>query len=447
MDADQLTSIKMAPKKRVILKEIKIESPEEKLANITKKVKYQLENHSAIYDSSVADLIRENNKLLVENGWKPCQVIGIILPQDCLVEIYRNYNDFKAKKKSFIYKGYHNKDYLLLDTYLNEHFLDKNPAKVIIKDKEHTLNYYHLEDLINQGIVQATYALVNRNTKMWTDFPHYFYNNRKAPRDWEIPAGQTFGIEIEVNFKSAFDKLKFSNELNAILPKWYCERDGSLEDHDSNNNKGLGGLEIISAPLNFRDLIDEAKIACNLLNKYNAKAFGAGEFFGLHVTHSLDVDADTGVVNKKQGWNYLRYLNEPKLREFWRCIARRKPNAYCVFIDDFIGNYGENPRLNTLTRGHSENNHHLATCVRDSQKAIETRIFCSTKGIKTLEATLEIIKLTSDFSREKFDLKAYSDYITNNASRNLASFLKSRGALYCLEAMYLPDYDDNEENF
>jgi hypothetical protein len=444
MDADQL--IKKMPKKRVVLKEIKIIPPEERLPEITERVIKDLKTNQTICDSTLIEFIRANQKLLIDNGWVHCLMTGHFIPKSVAAEVYRSYADFKAGKVSHIYSYYDNKNYVMIDTLLEAKLTDRNCSKVYVDGKEHLLNESHKEHLIAQGKVHQYYARVNRNTKVWTDFHHRYYDNKKAPKDWEIPAGQTYGIEIEVNFANALDKLKFSRDLYEVLPDWYCERDGSLEDYDSNSNHGLGGLEIISAPLNFSDLVDKAKIVCNLLNKYNAKAYQAGEYFGLHVTHSLEFD-DSGTVNKKQGWNYLRYINDPKLREFWRCIARRRPNKFCVFIDDFIGNYGTNPKLNNLTRAASENNHHLAACVRDSQKAIETRIFCSTKGTKTLEATLEIIKLTSEYSKKDFDLKGYSDFITENSSRNLASFLKSRGALYCLDAMCVEDYDDTKEDF
>lgn len=419
-------------------KELEIEA-------LIKKVDYDFKNYSAIESSETVEKLKVNAARLKEMGWLLCPFSKLHYPPQHVVPFYESYDNFKSGKKSYTTR-YYAKSYTREDSLLKESFQGGNGDfnNVFIKDQKHFIFNRHLEDLIAQGKVHSEPARVNRNTYIYTDFAHYWYDNKKAPRNWVAPSGETFGIEIEVNFPDALSKLKFSNELYGILPGWICERDGSLEDYDTTRNAGLGGLELISPPLNMPELIQGTKVVCEMLKKYEAKAHNAGEFFGLHVTHSLSKKSKA--ERDRQAFNYLSYINEPKLREFWRCISRRKPNKYCIFDDNFVNNY-EGLQIAVFTVEYSRDNHHKVANVRNSCNQVETRMFRSTKGIKTIEATIEIIKLTNDFSLLEYDVNGFSNYIRSNMSKNLGGFLQARGGLYSLDAIEIEEYNDEKEDF
>lgn len=425
-------------KKRVVLK--KPESDKDKLERLLKSVKSDYSVYGKISSSKLVYDLQTNRELLEKSGWKLCIANSVHLPTEYLQPFFHSYNDYKSNKPKYIDLN-QTRNNISKDEVLDVYFYGRQLNKVFIKDELKNLHYLHVEHLLSTGELKPK-VRATRDQYFFCDFDTFYYDNHKSPKDiWQIPTGETFGIEIEMNFSDALSKLKFSKELHDIYPNWFCERDGSLQDYDSNDNGGLGGLELISPPLNFDNLVKESAAICNILKKYNVKAFKAGEFFGLHVTHSIK--------NHKQGSNYIRYVHSNKLREFWRSVSRRNENKFCKYNNNMCNDLaGFNYDLAYLTKGYNNENHYMATCVRDNKKAIETRIFASTKGPKTLAATLELIKLTNQFSEFDFNVSKYAKFIAENASRNLAGFLKNRGSLGCLEVIDTQEsYDDEQESF
>jgi hypothetical protein len=438
------------PKKKTILKK-KTKMTELKYNELRQLVKKQLDFHKAI-SSEVAGEIQKNLDFLIgEKEWRKCALSGNVLPPDQFQEFFSNYKDYVAyangggdKYKRFVMKG--NTRGFVKDTMLKVLFSESEACDLFTeKGEKFNITRSHLYGKIETGEFWKNPARITRDLNIYTDFPHYYYDNKKAPKNWKLPKGDTYGIELEVKFPDASTKLKFSRDLYNLFPDWCCERDGSLEDIQGDGNSKQGGLELITPPLLYDDLQKSLEVVVPILKKYNALGHNTGsDRYGLHITHGILKPND---IKIKETSNYIRFVNDPVMRDFWRNFCRREANKYCKFIGNYEGRLDNYDNLSTYTKSYNADNHYNSICMREGLGAIETRLFRSTINPKTIAATIEFVKLANEVCVEKYDPVMYLDLIFNRASRNLTNLLEKTSASLSFEYLKKANSQYDEENF
>lgn len=344
--------------------------------------------------------IGKNKEFLKENGWTNCVFYGYLTPFN-KIKIYSSYQD-KLNGGGGDYS----------DCF--ENFFLFEGEKYLSACGKEVLNELGGTQLIPSGSRQIYNYKVARHENVFTTFQAGLHDHNGANRNWKIPAGQTFGIEIETKFPTLSSKLLFARDIYLNHNKWICERDGSLEDL---GGAGNCGLEIISPPLNEKDLVLELRDICELANNYGAYTpdGNKGIYYGVHITTGM---ADNTLL---QVAKFCSIINDIKLRPFWQRVARRDPNAvynqakgfyYCRFEDytaishDYVDDLASN--------------HYRATFVRGASRNVETRIFASTCDANILSNYIESLSLakkfavSNDFSLDSTEI--WSMFVQQNAS-------------------------------
>jgi Putative amidoligase enzyme len=403
----------------------------EKYKEFKDMVVKQLEKVGYLSDN-VVSVSRDNAAFLTSKGWVECIYSRCFIPVEYTEECLTSYPN---KISSRVIKSYaKNKRVCCLDTVLNKYFYPNSCHSAFINDKSEIVADSHLSHLLSNGKLFAT--VITRNKKIFVDFNSYYYDNHSSPKDWVIPNGDSYGIELE---------LKFPNALNG----WNCERDGSLEDIEGAGNAGEGGLELISPPLSFNNHCEVVPKVISLAKEYGAIGHDTGsKLYGLHITHKFNYK------NSSAAPNFMRFLHDHTLEDFWKNFSRRDRNKFCSTFDkveddlkrdvEFV-NSGNNP-LYSFTKRASKANHYRATCVRDSLTALETRIFRSTINPKTILSSIEIVHLLNKVAeKSEYNRDAYIEFIVKNRSSRLKSYMKTCGADLSIEQLaFVNQYNDSD---
>ena len=150
-------------------------------------VKKQLDFHKSI-SSEVADEIKKNIDFLTgEKGWRRCALSGNVLPSDHFQEFFSNYNDYVAftngggdKYKRFVMKG--NTRGFVKDTMLKVLFSESEAYELLTeRGEKFVVTRSHLYGKIETGEFCENPARITRDLNVYTDFPHAYYDNKKAP--------------------------------------------------------------------------------------------------------------------------------------------------------------------------------------------------------------------------------------------------------------------------
>lgn len=400
-------------------------------------------NYSGYVSDDVRNKTIVNKDYLESRGWVLCSYYGHLFPKEEVTKVYTGYENFLKDKVSFICKKATRN--VCKDTFLKKDFLQEDIYECYIGDNKYKIVGSHLRYKIDSGEIHKEPARITRNASVYTDFPHYYYDNKKAPKNWKLPSGDTFGIELEVKFPDALSKLRFSGWLKTEFPNWCCERDGSLEDIAGDGNSKDGGLELISPPLNFEDLVEQIKKIIPVMSSHRALGHDTGsELYGLHITHGV---VKNGYIQYEQGANFIRLINDPNTLDFWRNVSRRQPNKYCKYIGNYEARIASHA-LDGFTKSYDTNNHYNSICVREGSTAIETRILRSTINAKTLISSVEMIKLIHEVcGKEPYNAIRYIDYVVKNASPNLTKLLDKTAALMAFNYLKIPNEKYDDANF
>jgi hypothetical protein len=356
--------------------------------------------------------ILKNVTLLESHGWSYCDMLRCHTPDNKTL-IYPNYSSMLIgvplkisgnslkKYKYFEYEG---------NLYCEE-------SKIFV------LNENGCSITIPNDAKKVYKNLVSRHNTVYTDFKTEFHNHAGAKRNWNPPIGQTFGIEIEMKFPTIISKLLFSRDVfNKYKGQWICERDGSLEDW---GEAGECGLELISPPLLYLDLQEQATYLIKLAKNYGAELPDSDvkRFYGIHIT------AGTG-KSPNIATGICALINHPKLRNFWSKLAGRDVNKvynkntgyyYCLF-DDFSSTSSD------AIYSQASANHYRATFIRNNHN-VETRIFQTVFDTNTIALYIESIMLARNFAekiKKPFDI--YSEwciFVEENGSSNFRKFTQS----------------------
>lgn len=367
----------------------------------------------------------KNEKLFQDRGFARCAGTKLFVRPDKAVKCFTSFANYQAGKATIIgqYAKRDGRLHICYDEILREHFLD-NPIEVISDEfKQVKIAQSHFSHKKNEGLYVS--SQVSRDRKVYSTFPTNFYGNKKSPKDWVIPEGDTVGIEIEMLFPDVVSKLKFSSWLGKNYQGWHCEYDGSLQDH---GNAGDNGLELISPPLLIEDMMKVVEPICNQAVQNGGVGFPAGIFYGMHVTNRVPKPIRGGATKEQIAARYICLVNSPALRSFWQLFARRKGESfmkYCPFKD---------VELNTCLmtehapeQGHQA--HRRAVYVRN-KTLLETRIFRSSLNTRQVRANIEICHLTMLFCRSNLfsltDFGKFQKFLEENASDDLSKILYRR---------------------
>lgn len=342
--------------------------------------------------------------LFKDRGYCQCRVTGVFLPEGSFITCYESYAAFLKKKPSFVSKKAQNHVFIGRDEILGVDFLERT-SPILTKDFEFkNIAASHLGSLKQEGNIYV--AQISRENKVYSCFNTNFYSNKKSPKDWTIPEGNTLGIEIEMLFPDVISKLRFSTYLQENHAGWHCEYDGSLQDH---GNAGDCGLELISPPLLFDDIVKVVKPICEKALEFGGKGHPAGIFYGMHVTNQVPKSVRGGPTRDEIASRYIYMVNMPELREFWQLVARRKGAScmkYCPFQDIDIKTCLRTEHA--PEQGHAA--HRRAVYVR-SRSLLETRIFRSSLNYVQVRANMEICHLTMMYCRSnEFSLTNLNNY-------------------------------------
>jgi hypothetical protein len=357
-------------------------------------------------------------------GLISCLFSGLPITKEESVEVFPSYSHFINKKPSFVSKKhietYSQSEGCVFDEILKEYFSDRKATMYDADFNEITVAQSHVTYKADHG--QCYISQVARRKKVYSVVPTNFYSYGHAPKDWPVPEGDTFGIEIEMLLPSVQNKLKFSSWVGQTFPGWVCEYDGSLEDH---GNADDCGLELISPPLLFEDICEKATIICEKAVELGGKGFQAGIFYGMHVT--VQVPKGLGRTSPSRtliGSRYIAFFNLPKLRPFWQLVARRKGDSfltYCPFKDISLDNC-----LSTERGQNDRHPHRRAVFVRNPT-LLETRVFRSNLSAIQVRSNIEICKLVMEFCQSKeFDmdnLSVFYNYLHKHMSKDLKACL------------------------
>lgn len=247
--------------------------------------------------------------------------------------------------------------------------------------------------------------------------PIHFFAWHRAPRDSHFQKfkGAYFGIEIEMRFKDRWKKAEFCNfVLDRTKQDWFGERDGSLERE---GGAGECGVELVSKPSSISELESIAPVILKKAREWGGMGDAAGNFYGLHVNCNLPEKNPRETARR-----FICIVNNPKLRQFWELVARRKATHFCAFQD---------VRYDSCLETEADR-HYRAVFVRpENTNCIEVRIFKSTINENTLLSTVELLDLTMQYSGlEKcdfIDTKDYLSFIISNASTRLKEYFKHCG--------------------
>jgi hypothetical protein len=313
------------------------------------------------------------------------------------------------------------------DDLAKKYSADMNQKIVYFDENWSIKNVHHKtgRSLYEQG--HCFSSTVARNKIVYSKINPYFAEHSSgANKAFDIPKGEAFGIEIEMFFApnnaknteevmtAVGKKLQFSHWMNKNYPGWICERDGSLED-PGKGNAGLCGLELVSPPMTYLDLLNQLPEILKAARSYGAKGYiQDNEYFGIHVTSNMYYPNYGEIADR-----IIYLVNNEDLRPFWRASAHRNGdavNTYCPFQD--------NLKLGSALKYQIQaENHYRSIYPRQGLggKAIEWRIFRSTVATDGVCAILELVKLTQDFCAET-SLKLSSDVLADK----FATFIKAK---------------------
>lgn len=372
------------------------------------------------YPNNIDSFIRKNVDLFFQhNGWYRCAYSGRFFPLDKLTVVFKSYRDFLRGAKSFVSTEAVNLIDLCFDAVEKCYFFDSSSFVFNENFESVRIAASHLSYKKETG--QAYRSQISRNTHIYTLFPTNFYGNKKSPKDWQIPDGETVGIEIEMLFPSVEQKIRFSSWLGKNYEKWYCEYDGSLQDY---GNAGENGLELISPPLLISDMLEKIGPICQKAIEFGGMGFPAGIFYGMHVTNK--VPKSTRNANRDTiAARYICTINSPILRSFWQLVARRKGESFLTYCP--FQNVNEDSCLITEQgRGMGNEAHRRAVFVR-RKDLLETRIFRSNLNPRQVRANIEICHLTmlycksNDYNLE--DPNYFYNFLEKNMSEDLRKIL------------------------
>lgn len=360
---------------------------------------------------------------LNQNGYGRCFATGSYSRKDKMQPVFRSYGHFKKDVPQYMLSDYFEKSKrngdIVFDEILKVNFYDR--AQEVIKEDFSivTCASSHVSYLADNG--EMFLSQVARRKKVYSTFKTNFYGYGRAPKDWPVPEGDTLGIEIEMLFESLPKKLEFSSWVGNNFPGWVCEYDGSLEDY---GNAGDCGLELISPPLVYEDMQNQASQICRKAVELGGKGFQAGIFYGMHVTIQVPRAGRSGPSRQTMASRYIAFMNLPVLRPFWQLVARRKGESfstYSPFKDVSI------ETCLTSERGERDNHPHRRAVFVRNPTLLETRIFRSNLSEIQVRANIEICKIvmdyckSSDFSME--NIKHFWDYLHANMSKDLRACL------------------------
>lgn len=351
----------------------------------------------------------EGREILVKNGVEVCPFNKIIFKKEDGFKYFNSYGDFVRQNPYYV------SDKRGLDVVwddLAKEFFRSAPANVYDQNFQYiSVSETHLKYKKDHG--EAWKARISRNKSVYTLFPPNFYGNKQSPKDWLIPQGNTIGIEIEMLFPSIVSKLMFSHWLFVNFPGWYCEYDGSLQDH---GNAGDNGLELISPPLLFDELVQKAPIICEKAKSLGATGFHAGPFYGMHVTNL--VFSKRNLRREVILSRYVYMVNNPALRTFWQLFSRRKGES--------VDMYAPFKNITLETAALQAGDHKQAVYIRND-RLVETRIFRANLNARQVIANIEICYLLMSYCVDNtFDAenpKNFLDFLERNASDDLKKVL------------------------
>lgn len=381
-----------------------------------------------------------------KNGVHLCALSSEFLTENQCTKLYTSYSEFNSGRHRYIktdlIEKYVRDGRVCRDEILNVYFAERAFDLYGDDFKQKKIASSHASYLSDNGKLFLTQAA--RRTKVYTTFPTNFYSYGHAPKNWEIPEGDTFGVEIEMLFDSLEHKLEFSTWVGKKFPGWVCEYDGSLED---NGGAGNCGLELISPPLLRDDISSKVSAICEKAIELGGKGFQAGVYYGMHVTAQVPKSVRGGPSRQLMASRYIAMFNVPALREFWQLVARRKGESfetYSPFKDIDLETC-----LNSEKGDGGNHAHRRAVFVRNNT-LLETRIFRSNLAANQVRANIEICDLVMKFcGRPDFSLtnfKPFWDFLHANMSKDLRACLyrKKFAPIKALNSVVI-DSEINEE--
>lgn len=384
-------------------------------ADLYNKIKlFQLENSDEWTKLGFVECFLTNKFFLPKDGTKIFatydsfqrgKVSGLVLTTEITRCIERNFIFFDEVNKVYFLANMEAKGQLILDL---------NSSAMAITAKSSLGNMHS--------------SKVSRDVLVFSTFPTYFVDHSGAnKKGYKTPQGEAFGIEIEMKFPNVFSKLRFSNFVGTNFRGWITERDGSLEDK---GNSGDGGLELVSQPLNYKTLCTQLDPILTKARSENGIGHDAGVFYGIHINTNIYGDNQERTAKR-----LICLINDPVLRNFWEIMSRRRGSKaseeYCQF---------KNVTFDTCLRTESDG-HYRATYYRTNNgvptNCVEVRIFRSNLKLASVKISLEIVKLTLDYSlldnSNIEDYSAFREFILTNGSEDLKKYIYASKAINCLD--------------
>lgn len=356
-----------------------------------------------------------NPGLVNSLGWVECFYSCVYLPKEEIKEIFTNFNHFKNReyaplavsKEAFeivnnklIYFDEVNKCYFLQ--------VSEPPIKVWANIEDNKLRTTCSSYAKNSKLFTSRVSRRNDVYSLWnTHFKEHSAANKK---EFVVPNGECFGVEIEMLFKDVFGKLRFSLFVGQNFPAWICERDGSLEDR---GDAGDCGLELVSPPLPEQELLEQIKVITEEAKKHGANGHNAGIWYGMHINVNI-----YGRNHNLTAAKFINLINDPKLRTFWQNASRRKGESvemFCQFQPVTLADC-------LATESYD---HYRATFYRNGKNCVEVRIFRSNLRHLTIKCSVELLRIALNFCMSEEDFNNYSKFreMLINGSADLQEYL------------------------
>lgn len=225
------------------------------------------------------------------------------------------------------------------------------------------------------------------------------------PWDWRPTfvkhgKGTAFGLEIEMEIPEDYYRDEVAETTIRQFPtffkvdKNYFQHDGSLEH----------GLELVTMPASF-DYIKNSgmkNVIDYMRREYDAVSHNT-------TTCGLHVHIDRSGITPDHAAR-IAYLVH-RLQSVFGILSRRERSTYARYKTPEFSTYNDD-------KYEAVNFYH--------QESIEFRMFKGTLKWNTILATIDIVRLTVDFAKDK-DYKYYADRDTSDVRKDFLAFLEANG--------------------
>lgn len=270
--------------------------------------------------------------------------------------------------------------------HTDEWWSDYRYTRIYLEDMGEFVCYEEVEYRVYYCEDEDSYYWDEDNVPRSDSIPSY----HSQSRNWKVPDGVTFGIELEVYVEDA--EQAYVNRVSDIIG----ERDGSLDDEH--------GVEFIGPPMLYDDYFKPTNPWKRTLEGIRDAGVPSkqGDGYGIHI--SVGRDALSSEVQAR----FILFINN--CQEFSEWIADRPQNRWAEYDKKDVGKVTQAMRI--LGNGDYWGSKYAATHVTSNR--IEVRIFRSTTDDMLFQKNLDYVASAVQYAEEHLfveDMLSVSNYL------------------------------------